>query len=193
MKRILCVLLIMTQQHLISWEKLNDKYCVSFGNPKALNQVTEYFSFACPHCVALFKAEFSKIKDRLIDSDKVYWTFHPIPADLQTIQAMMCLENLPLREKKLFLEVLLEEADMEDPEITSQLMQRAMEILNKPIPDLQNKNFISESNAFQAAFEFLKQEDHIKAIPSVEINGRLFPSAIPECAFVEGHLKKDYP
>jgi len=162
---------------------------VSFGNESAPNKITEYFSFACPHCVALFRKDFSNIKEKLINQNQVRWIFHPVPVDLQTVQAMICLENLSLPEKRLFLEVLLEEADMEDPDITSQLMKRAMEILKKPIPQLEQKEFISDQPAFQSAFTFLKQEDIVKTIPSVEINGKFFPEEIPECSFVEKYLK----
>ncbi|PJD94539.1 MAG: hypothetical protein CK425_11200 [Parachlamydia sp.] len=189
MLRTLILSLVLMSINLHAWEPLSEKYCVSFGNEAAPCKIIEYFSFACPHCVALFRKDFSNVKEKLINQNKVSWTFHPVPVDIQTVQAMICLENLSPPEKRLFLEVLLEEAEMEDPDITSQLMKRAMEILKKPLPLLQQKDFISDQPAFQSAFLFLKQEDIVKTIPSVKINGKFFAEEVPECSFVEKYLE----
>lgn len=192
MIRILTLFLfLLMQARLVSIEKLNEKYCVSFGNPNAKNKVIEYYSFSCPHCIALFRKDFNLVKERLIEKGNIYLVFHPIPLDLQTVQAMVCLSKLSEEEKRLFLDAILSEADIEEPKITSMLMQKAMEILKKPQKDLQDKDFISAQEAFQDAFRFLKQEDQIEAIPTAEINGRLFRTEVPECVFIEKHLAKD--
>lgn len=191
MKPFLVFLLTFINLNLFSFEKLADKYCVAFGKKDAPYKVVEYFSFACPHCVALFKKDFETVKKKLIEEGKVYWVFHPVPLDLSTIQAMICLEKLSHGEKQLFLDAILGEADLEDSSITACLMQKAMEVLHKPLPQLLSKEFISSDPAFQDAFLFLKQKERIEAIPAAEINGRLFPEEIPENSFIEAYIKKD--
>jgi hypothetical protein len=52
-------------------------------------------------------------------------------------------------------------------------MQAVMEVLGRPLPDLAEMEFLEKTDAFQDAFLFLKQKDVIKAIPMVEINGKL--------------------
>lgn len=171
------------------FKKLPDKYCVYFGNKDSLNLVTEYYSFTCPHCLNLYRKEFVQIQNNLIKKNQVHFVFHPVPLDLVTIQAMICLEHLSSEEKCLFLDAILSEADT-DSFITAQLMQKAMVLLKKPIPRLLEQDFVINHTAFQDAFEFISQENHITAIPSVDINGRLFSEEIPEYLFITAHLER---
>lgn len=170
-----------------SFKKLPEKYCVHFGNKDSLNLVTEYYSFSCPHCLNLYKKEFEKIKKNLIHENHVCFVFHPIPLDLLTIQAMICLERLSSEEKCLFLDAILNEAD-ENPLITAKLMQKAMEVINKPIPQLLEQDFIMSHAAIQDAFDF-SQENPITVMPSVDINGKLFLEEIPDYLFIFEHIK----
>lgn len=170
------------------FKKLSEKYCVYFGNKDSSNLVTEYYSFSCPHCLNLYRKDFEKIKKKLIKEDHVHFVFHPVPLDLVTIQAMICLEGLSSEEKCLFLDAILSEADS-DSFITAQLMQKAMELLKKPIPQLLDQEFVMNHPAFQDAFDFISQEDRITAIPSVDINGRLFSEEIPEYLFIAAQIE----
>jgi thiol-disulfide isomerase/thioredoxin len=161
-------------------DKLPETYRVKFGNPAAKYKVTEYFSFMCPHCIALFRKEFQKIKESMIDTDEVFFEFHPVPQDLPTVQAMICFEKLTNEEKQIFIDVILDSVDVEDSTTTPLLMQRAMEVLKKPVSELEDVKFIEKTKAFQDAFEFIKQEDRIEAIPAIEVNGKLYPNDVPE-------------
>lgn len=62
----LSVLMLCSQAS--AFEKLNDKYLVSYGDPKAPMQIVEYFSFQCPHCLSLFRKDFKRIEEAFIDS-----------------------------------------------------------------------------------------------------------------------------
>lgn len=170
-------------------EKLPAEYRITYGNPQAKFKVIEYFSFMCPHCVALFRKEFQGIKNTLIDQEGIYFEFHPVPQDLPTVQAMICFEQLSNDEKQLFLEAILDSVNIEDSTTTPLLMQRAMEIFKKPIPKLHEEAFISDTKAFQRAFEFIKQEDRIEAIPTIEINGKLYPNDVPERELIEKKIE----
>jgi protein-disulfide isomerase len=184
MRRFLLYLFLVSTP-LAAIEKLSPKYRVAFGDPTALLRVTEYFSFMCPHCISLFRDDFKKIKASYIDKNKIYWEFHVVPLDIPSVQAMVCFETLTENQKRLFLEVILDEADDEDPAITSHLMKKAMELLKAPIPHLLEEEFLTKTEAFKEAFRFISQEDGIEAIPSVEINGKFFPEEVPEFAFIQ--------
>lgn len=175
---------ISTEKQEIDFKKLDSKYCITYGNPKAPVRICEFFSFRCPHCVKLFKEDFEDIKTKLIDSGDVFFVFHPIPQDLCTIQAMICLEQLGEKEKQLFLEVLIEEVMPADQELMAKFMITAMKVFKKPLPQLDDRNFLEGHPAFNEVFHFLKQEK-ILAVPTVEINGQLFPKEVPSYQFIK--------
>jgi len=165
-----------------SFQKLDEKYCVSYGDKSAPLKIVEFFSFQCPYCVRLFREDFPHIKS-LIDRGEVFFQFHPVPQDLATIQAMICFEKLKEVERRLFLEALFEESVPSDPELMTKLMIAAMNVLNKPIPELSDSSFIQEHPIVETVYQFLKQEK-ILAVPSLEVNGTLFPEEIPSYQFI---------
>lgn len=170
------------------FKKLGTSYCISYGNENAPIKIIEFFSFQCPYCIKLFKDEFETIKQKLIDTGKVNFVFHPVPQDLPTVQALICLEKLEEQEKRLFLEVLFEEAVPSDPELMSKLMMTAMDVFKKPIPQLDDHDFIQENKVFGEVYNFLKQEK-ILAVPTVEINGRLYASDVPDYQFIKSFIE----
>ena len=188
MKKHLIVPLLTFSCTVFGFENLPDPYLVQYGSPQAPLSVIQYFSFTCPHCVAQFRTQFQQIKERYIDTGKIAWTFHPVPMDLLTVQGMVCLSELPERERKIFLEAILEELSIDQPKLTVQLMQKGMDLLGKPVTELQEKSYLSESTAFQDAFQFLKQGDELEAVPSVEVNGKFISAQIPDIEFIEEQL-----
>lgn len=184
------LLLLVQTLHLLGLEKLRKEYLIEYGNSCAPVKIVNYFSFHCPHCIALFRSDFDEIKKNYIDTEKVYWVFHPVPTDLLTVQGMDCLEKLTVVQKRIFLEAILEEGMPDDSNLTALLMQKAMEVFGKPISDLQDKSHISASNAFQDAFKFLTQKDKISAVPTIEMDGQLFLEEIPDLNFIKSQLDK---
>jgi hypothetical protein len=176
--------------HAFSLEKLHSDYLVTFGNRESKVQIVQYFSFMCPHCLQLFKKDFQEIKNKYIENGQVTWIFHPVPMDLLSVQAMDCLEKLSEKEKRIFLRVILEMISFEDIALGVSYMQKAMEIFNQSLPDLQKKEYLSNTRAFQDAFHFLKQKEKIEAVPIVEINGKLFLKDIPNQEFIEQQIQR---
>jgi hypothetical protein len=170
-------------------EKLDSAYLISYGNPNAPIKLVHYFSFTCPTCVSLFRDEWDEIKDTLIDTGKVHWTFHPVPADLLTVQGMECLQHLSEREKKIFFEALFAEMHVESPELSALLMEKGMELFKKPIPGLRDRSYLEKTDAFMSAFNFLKQTEKIIAVPTAEINGKMYPKEMPDREFLNRKLK----
>jgi hypothetical protein len=175
---------------LLSLEKLSEKYLVSYGNPNAPVKIVEYFSFQCPHCLALFRKDFKKIEEKYIDTQKVYWVFHPIPSDLTTVQGMVCLANLNELQKKLYLETMLEEAELNQPQVTALIMIKVMEIFKMPISNLNDENFLQKTDAFLDAFDFLVQDEKILAVPTIEVDSKLFKNEVPDFEFVQSIVKE---
>ncbi len=171
-------------------EKLPEKYLVTYGNLQAINQVTQYYSFMCPYCLELYKKDFENLKKNHIDGQTVCYTFHPVPKDLLTVYAMECLAQLNPMQKKAFLEVMLEEINLEDTTYSLNLMLKAMELLGHPLPQLTQNEHFEKTDTFKAAYVFLAQEEGIMAVPIAEINGQLFAKEAPDLNFIEKHLKK---
>jgi hypothetical protein len=183
MRKTLFLLFFATK--LIASETLDKEYLVTYGKDEAPVKIVQYYSFTCPHCVALFRKQFQQIKENYIDQGKISWIFHPVPMDLLTVQAMDCLQKLSLREKKVFLEAILEEVLIDNPKLSASFLQKAMEVLGSPIPQLQEKSYLSETKAFLDAFHFLKNEKKIEAVPSIEVNGVFIEGQVPDIAFIE--------
>lgn len=187
-KYTLLILFFLASIQSFAFEKLSDAYTVKYGREEASVQIIQYFSFTCPHCIALFRKQFQQIKERYIDTGKISWLFHPVPMDLLTVQGMECLQRLSPYEKKIFLEAILEEVEIDRPKISALMMQKGMEIFGKAIPKLCEKDYLSETNTFYDAFNFLKQDEKIEAVPAVELNGNFLPGEIPDIEFIEKAL-----
>jgi Thioredoxin len=188
-KASLAFLLITVSARLFSFEKLNDRYQVSYGTLEAKTKVVQYFSFMCPFCLELYRREFETIKLKYIESDTIAYTFHPVPKDLLTVCAMDCLEKLNPIQKIAFLEVMLEEIDLEDIDYSIGLMKQAMEILGVPVKKLNEKGYLQDTKAFKDAFLFLSQEETISGVPAIELDGKLYPKDVPDLSFLEKKLK----
>ena len=181
---------ILATESSFALDRLKSAYTISYGDLDAPVKIIQYFSFTCPSCVNLFRKEFDEIKAEYIDTKKVFWTFHPVPMDALTIRAMDCLEKLTPKEKSIFLEVMLEEILLDDEFVSILFMKKAMESFGKPTPDLQDNEYLSSTRAFQDSFEFLTQEEKIMAVPTIEINGKMFPFEVPEKSFIDRKVQK---
>lgn len=181
-KRLVPTLILYTLS-LSAFEKLPQEYTVCFGSKEAPVEIIQYFSLTCPHCVSLFRTDFPEIKKDFIDAAKIKYTFHPVPMDLPTLQLMICLEKLPNSEKQILLKVMLEELDLEHPEITPILLKYAMQLLKKPVLDLESDEAIKEASAFDAATKFVLQQDIPKSIPSLQIENSIVCQS-PEYSFI---------
>lgn len=190
MKKAFIALFVIVSSPLMSMQKLPEEFRVFFGDRNAETKVTEYFSFSCPHCISLFNEDFVRIKRVLIETDSIFFEFHPVPVDMNTVQAMACFEKLTDSEKREFLYAVFSFVSSDDSDLNEKLMIKAMEILEKPTPELANKEYLMSTAAFHEAFNFLKQEDTVAAIPSVSIDGVLFSEEMPSFSFLETHLKK---
>jgi len=179
----LTLLIILMISTLPAYEKLPDRYLISYGSEQASLEIVQYFSLSCPHCVSLFRNDFLDIKKKHIDTGEVLYTFHPVPMDLTTLQFLCCLEKLDNTKKQLLLGVVLEELDLENPEVTTILLKHAMEILQKPIDKLDDEDYLKSSEAFASAAEYIIQEDKPSTIPSIEIEGKRVDKA-PEYTFI---------
>lgn len=181
-------LLLLVANAAYGFEKLDPKYWVSYGNSEGRVQVVEYFSLRCPACLKFFQEEFPSVKERYIDTGAIFWSFHPNPADLLTLQAMVCLGQLGEEMRPLFFEALMHTlTPSTECELGCKLMQTAMEMLQHPVPDLGNIAFLEQTAEFQSAFQFLAQEDVVRAVPTVEVEGTLYPH-YPSASLIQSIL-----
>ena len=157
-----------------SFEKLPSAYTVSYGDQSAPIHMTEYFSFSCPKCLEFIRRDFPTIQSKYIDTGKVYWTFHPDPADILTLQTMVCFELLDNLEKQSLIEKLAGEIRLRSIKKACFKMQEEMNALGKPIPTLHDLSFLEKTEAFNRAYAYLKQTNVPSELPTIEANGFLY-------------------
>lgn len=179
------------ESNIFCLEQLDKTYLVCYGNPQAPIKVTKFYSFLCPNCLELYKRHFKEVKSSYIDTEQIFYTFHPLPKDKLTLFAMDCLEKLTNeKEKQAFLEIMLEEIDAHDFEYSLNLMKRAMEILKKPLPQLSEEAYFVETRAYKDAFKFLTTNETISAVPTVSVNEKYYPREVPDLQFIEQIVKE---
>lgn len=183
--KLFLVILISVCYQLLAFEKLPSQHLISYGDEKAPMQITEYVSLSCPKCLELFRKDFKSLQSKYISTRNVRWTFHPHPADLLTLQAMVCLEKLSPREKAILWEILIN--NLTHPSDGCLILQTAMETFGKPIPQLDNLEFLEKTSAFAAAYKYLKQSDIVKELPTVEINNVIYDE-FPNRKFLDKKL-----
>lgn len=62
---------------------------MALGDPNAPNIVIEYASMTCPHCAAFHTGTFDALKEKYIDTGKVYFIFREYPLDALATAASM--------------------------------------------------------------------------------------------------------
>lgn len=167
----------------VTFNKLSSVYTVAYGNPQAPVHIVEYVSLSCPKCVLFIQKAFPLIQEEYINTGKVHWTFHPDPADLVTLQAMICFEVLTPLEKQQMLLLLSHIPPMHMNKKACDIMQKAMDALGKPLPDLHNLHFLQNTPAFISAYEYLSQKNAPVDLPTIEIN-RLIYRELPSLDWI---------
>ncbi len=67
----------------------------SLGNPDAPVRIDEYASLTCSHCAHFHETAFPQFKEELIDTGKVYFTFHNFPLNDPALQGAIVSLCLP--------------------------------------------------------------------------------------------------
>ena len=185
MKTLLTAALLSTTLSLGAFEKIPEKYTVSLGTPEAKHKIVEYFSLSCPLCLKLLKEEFPGIYTEYIKQKKVHWTFHPDPADLSTLQLMVCLEKLPQSKRWAFFWEAVSVALPNNASRNSFLIQELAKQFGLDVPLLHDINWLESTEAYKTAYQYLKQGDTPKVLPSMEIDGDFHEKALPNKELME--------
>ena len=173
-------------------EKLPDSYVVRFGLAESPNTVVEYISVGCPTCHRLFKEDYQDVVEKILIPKKASWIFHLVPDDLLSCQLALCLnalEGKELDKRNLFGEVMRRCGPdyASNVRIAQKLMKQALQehgIDTKFIDDLET---LKGDKRIKTIFAYLSQEDAIRDVPTVEINGKVYEE-IPSYRFVKGRL-----
>ena len=67
----------------------------SLGDPKAPVTMIEYASLTCSHCGAFYQETFDKLKEKYIDTGKVYFILREFPLDELALAAIMAARCVP--------------------------------------------------------------------------------------------------
>ncbi len=72
------------------------QYVRAIGNPDAPVKIAEYSALTCGHCAKFHMTTLPKIKEKYVDTGKVYMTFTPFPLnarDMEGAQIMTCMDE----------------------------------------------------------------------------------------------------
>jgi hypothetical protein len=179
MKTILTGALLATTLSLSAFEKLPEKYTISLGSLDAKHKVVEYFSLSCPLCLKLLKEDFPGIYTEHIAEKKIHWTFHPDPADLSTLQLMVCLEKLPQKKRWAFFWEVVSVVKPNNPSRNTFLIQELSKQFGLDVPLLHDIKWLESTEAFKTSYRYTQQDDAPKALPSIEVDGNFHEKALP--------------
>ncbi len=172
-----------------SFNKLPCEYTISFGSPEAPIHVVEYFSLGCQKCVAFIRKDFPNLQSMYIEPKEVFWTFHPDPADLLTLQAMVCLKNLTPQEKQLFLMKVASTISPHSSKRDAEKLEKILLSMDQVVPPIRDLAFIEKSDAFHEAYAYLQQESAPTELPTVEINGLLYQE-FPSVQWIQKTIRR---
>lgn len=159
-----------------AFERIDQAYLIQFGESKAPIHITEYFAFDCYQCIhSLYtsKHEFEKLKEESIDQGQVFWTFHPDPSDLFTLQVLVAFDCIPNDKKQEFFWDLLEAIYMQKNK-PIQILYKVMGLFTSDIPNLEDLDYLRNSKAFIAAANYLQQADIVRQVPTIEVNQQIY-------------------
>ena len=83
----------------------------TLGNPNAKVHVEEWYSLTCVHCGRFSETVFPQIKEKYIDTGKVFYIFKDYPLDKVALSATIVARSLPENQYMPFTSVLLKNLD----------------------------------------------------------------------------------
>ncbi len=170
-----------------AFERLDPKYQVRFGEGET--EAVEYFSLSCRKCLEWYQKDFEEIRKEYLDTGRLSWVFHPTPADLPTLQMMVCLDRLKPEERLAFFQAVMESVAEHGPKESCRMMQAAMRALGHEAPELDKVEFLSGTAPFQDALEYLKQPDVVAIVPTLEIGGETL-DCVPSKTILDEKMRK---
>ncbi|MEM7174340.1 MAG: thioredoxin domain-containing protein [Chlamydiota bacterium] len=156
-----------------SFELLPKTYLVEVGRETAKTQIVEYFSLGCPRCLKLIKSDFKNIFYECIQKSDVCWTFHPDPIDLTTLRFMICLENIPPKNRFPFFWEAVQAVKPGAHQRNTLILNALSEGYGGKALPLADLDFIASSQAKRASFAYLQQVDIPQVLPAVSKNGKM--------------------
>ncbi len=177
---------------LAAMKPLPESFTVVFGREESPNQVVEYVSVGCPSCHRLFKEEFSQICQKVLIPGKASWKFHLVPDDPLSCQLALTLNALEGKEQEkrnLFAEVMRQCTGdyITDIGKANHLMRDALTRNGLSTQFMDDLETIRGDERIQIILAYLTQEDAVRDVPTVEINGEIFDD-MPTYRFIKRKL-----
>ena len=83
----------------------------AIGDPNAPVTITEHSSLTCGHCGSFHKTTFKELKEKYIDTGRIYLVFQDFPLNLPALEASMIARCLPEERFFPFIQLLFETQD----------------------------------------------------------------------------------
>ena len=83
----------------------------SIGDENAPIHIQEFFSLTCNHCAEFHKGAYQELKQKMIDTGKVYFTYQDFPLNGPALYASMIARCMPEERYVQFVDTLLRQQD----------------------------------------------------------------------------------
>ena len=175
---------------LSAMEPLPDSFIVHFGEESAPRTVVEYVSVGCSSCHYFFQNEFPEIQKAFVSNGKASWSFHLVPDDLLSCQLAIAIDALGLRHdlKRELLSAVMDQYDGTNDLEVQGLMRRTLQSSGVDASFIGDPSLLRGNPKVQAIISYLSQEDAVRAVPTIEIDGKIYEE-IPHLNFVREKIQ----
>ncbi|MDQ0455127.1 DsbA family protein [Rhizobium paknamense] len=155
----------------------------ALGKPDAPVKIVEYFSMTCPHCAHFHATTFDAIKEKYIDTGKVYFVFREFPFDPSATAAFMLARCAPKDQYYPFITMFLKQqrawAAPADGDVKGAMLQMSK------MAGFSQESFNSCLTNAQLAADVTAVRDRgakdfgVNSTPTFIINGKVYTGDMP--------------
>jgi protein-disulfide isomerase len=156
---------------------------MALGKADAPVKIVEYFSMTCPHCAHFHETTFDTIKEKYIDSGKVYFVFREFPFDPAATAAFMLARCAPPEQYYPFITMFLKQqrawAAPSDGDVRNAMLQMSK------MAGFTQESFQACLTNTKLAADVTAVRDHgakdfgVNSTPTFIINGKVYTGDMP--------------
>ncbi|HBF29701.1 DsbA family protein [Rhizobium sp.] len=156
---------------------------MALGKADAKVKIVEYFSMTCPHCAHFHATTFDAIKEKYIDTGKVYFVFREFPFDPAATAAFMLARCAPPEQYYPFITMFLKQqrawAAPTDGDVRNAMLQMSK------MAGFTQESFQACLTNTKLAADVTAVRDHgakdfgVNSTPTFIINGKVYTGDMP--------------
>lgn len=186
-KTLITLILTLTMMGTASAKEMNPGR-LAMGDPKAPVHILEFSSYTCTHCAHFHLTVFPKIKEKYIDTGKVYWEFQSVPGDAYALQITTIVDSLA--ENKRWTAITAIFANQATWMKAQPFLNSVAQLCGiKPIHCEKIIAYTPNLDRILSAIKTLDEKYKIKYTPTLIFNDKKREESVPTLEEFENHLK----